>query len=63
MIKYRAVIELDLEYEPDKAPALDELETDLHAACALWFYRFEEFRGGVPEEKHLSITVEQKNDM
>ena len=59
MIKYKAIIQIDLEYESDKAPTSDELETDLHAACASWFYRFEEFKGGVPEEKHLSITVEE----
>ena len=59
MVKFKAVIEIMLSYLPEKAPTADELETDLHAVTALWFYRFNEIKGGVPEEKHLNITVEK----
>jgi len=59
MVRYKITIEMALGYEPKNAPTADELNTDLHAATALWFYKFNVFRGGVPEEKHLNITVEK----
>ena len=53
-------MEMNLEYLPENAPTEDELQAYLHSMSVHWFYTFEEWAGGVvPEEKHLTITVER----